>query len=569
MGLLYLALLVATPALPLQQSTTWRADVHDVDNRSVFTVGLDTLNDGGCLWVEGLSTMLSQARPTSWRVARLDRDGATTWERFLDVPVLDPGSFENGAYLAAASSSGVSVIALQRVAETMILRHDPAGTRRSDIVVAAPNPSLDVAPSLVWTNDQGEVVLAALERNLSALRTDWRMTLRGFDAAGQEVWRHEVPALSGDAVRLPSGEWLMAGRTPSASTSPNSQVELLRVAATGSLIASSVIDVVEPMGIEELRADPLTGGSMLIGFVAGLGDQVVALDGNDMVVWIQTVEPIQVGTAVADPLSGRTFFAVHPTSSTPNELIALDAAGSLVVEAAHTGQDTYVDIAPRSGGGVLALSYVGGAVPMLEVREVDGAGNVQGGTLLGAPPLSATGLSPRSMALESDGLRSYVTVANQGFTGTDSFLHQLIEGNDGTNYCPQTANSTGSPGVLTGAGSDLLTDERFTLVASNLPPMQFGVFATSKAQGSVPGAGGSAGTLCLGGAVGRFVAPGQVRQASDLGRLTLELDFGALPQPNGFVPAAVGETWYFQLWHRDPLAGFTSHFTGALATTLR
>ncbi len=63
--------------------------------------------------------------------------------------------------------------------------------------------------------------------------------------------------------------------------------------------------------------------------------------------------------------------------------------------------------------------------------------------------------------------------------------------------------------------------------------------------------------------------PGEVRPSSPGGRLTLELDLQAIPQPTGFVSAIAGETWNFQLWHRDFVAGPGTNFTEAISVLMR
>ncbi len=569
MELLQLAILVISPAAAPQQTATWRTDVVATGNRTVITVGLDALDDGGCLWVEGLTPQLVEARPFSWRIARMGRDGETRWERYVDAPTSNTNQFSRATYVASASDGGASAVALQQGSGATILRHDPNGTRLPNVVVAAPNPSLLVSPTFVWTNDQGEVVLGALERSVFVSPMDWRMTVRGFDVAGQELWRHEAPAGSGDVVALANGGWLLSAKTPFLNTNPNALVELVRVNPSGNLVARTTVDAAEPFSIDELRVDALTGGTMLVGWAGTQGDVVVALDGNDAVLWSRIVEQCQADCVVTDTVNGRTFFAVQASSSSQNELIALDASGNLVLESAHPGRDTYWDLAPRAGGGVLALTAFVGPPAMLELLEVDGLGQIQDSVALAFPPPNTNGLSQGSPELSSDGQRTFVTVANRGISHTDSLLYQLLEGEAGTPYCTQQPNSTGAPGALAGAGSDRILDGRLSLVAMDLPPMQFGLFAASRTQASVPNAGGSLGTLCLGGAVGRFNAPGQIRPTSHLGRISLELDLGALPQPNGPVAAVVGETWNFQLWHRDLMPGPVSNFTNALAVTVR
>lgn len=76
---------------------------------------------------------------------------------------------------------------------------------------------------------------------------------------------------------------------------------------------------------------------------------------------------------------------------------------------------------------------------------------------------------------------------------------------------------------------------------------------------------GSSGTLCLGSPIGRFTAPGQIQSSQGSGYLSIEVDLTALPTPRGSVVVQPGETWFFQTWYRDNLAGMpTSNFTAGL-----
>ena len=84
-------------------------------------------------------------------------------------------------------------------------------------------------------------------------------------------------------------------------------------------------------------------------------------------------------------------------------------------------------------------------------------------------------------------------------------------------------------------------------------------------QGSVANPGGSEGILCLGGAIGRYVGPGQIVNSGATGEVSLALDLTQTPQPTGFVSVQPGETWNFQAWYRDAVGGTaTSNFTDGL-----
>ena len=86
-----------------------------------------------------------------------------------------------------------------------------------------------------------------------------------------------------------------------------------------------------------------------------------------------------------------------------------------------------------------------------------------------------------------------------------------------------------------------------------------------RVQNFVMNPAGSAGNLCLGGAIGRYVGPGQVQGSGAQGQISLTLDLTALPQPNGLVAAQIGESWSWQTWFRDSSMGAaTSNFSDGL-----
>ena len=84
------------------------------------------------------------------------------------------------------------------------------------------------------------------------------------------------------------------------------------------------------------------------------------------------------------------------------------------------------------------------------------------------------------------------------------------------------------------------------------------------------GPGGSQGNLCLGGAIGRYVGPGQIKSSGSAGAFSLALDMTMLPTPTGFVAVQPGDTWNFTAWHRDAVSGVaTSDFKDAVSVTLQ
>ncbi|MEM8712273.1 MAG: hypothetical protein AAGG01_15085, partial [Planctomycetota bacterium] len=154
---------------------------------------------------------------------------------------------------------------------------------------------------------------------------------------------------------------------------------------------------------------------------------------------------------------------------------------------------------------------------------------------------------------------------------TESFVYtvKLVPGDDPTTTaCAAAApNSTGALGLLSGAGSDQASSNDLSLVLRDLPPQTTVLLLASMSAGNHPMAGGSLGTLCLDGSIGRFLRPGELRTTNPEGSTSLAVDLGSLPSPTGSVAASAGQTWYFQAWHRD--LAFTSNFTNSISITLQ
>lgn len=137
-----------------------------------------------------------------------------------------------------------------------------------------------------------------------------------------------------------------------------------------------------------------------------------------------------------------------------------------------------------------------------------------------------------------------------------------LGGSIGTNYCgPANLNSTGMPGVISAVGSPFVADNFVDLTSSQLPANQIGYYITSQTKGFIPFPGGSQGSLCLSGSIGRYSK--FVRSSGSTGVITMSLDLTQTPQPSGLVSILPGETWNWQLWHSDK--GGTNNFTDGIS----
>ena len=161
-------------------------------------------------------------------------------------------------------------------------------------------------------------------------------------------------------------------------------------------------------------------------------------------------------------------------------------------------------------------------------------------------------------------------------SGTELAVIDLIEvgGDPGlstNNYCTANANSTGVSAFMAFEGSIAVTDNDAELFAFRLPPDSFSFFLVSDTQGFFPNVGGSAGNLCLAGAIGRYVGAGQIKNSGPLGQVSLGIDLASIPQPSGSVSTLPGMTWNFSAWFRDvtPSGTNTSNFADGLSLTFQ
>lgn len=148
-------------------------------------------------------------------------------------------------------------------------------------------------------------------------------------------------------------------------------------------------------------------------------------------------------------------------------------------------------------------------------------------------------------------------------------------GSFGTIYCTSNPNSSGVNGSIELTGSRVAADDDCTIRAFNLPQNAFGFFIVSETQGFVMNPSGSQGNICVLGAIGRFVGPGQVMNSLTTGEISLSTtganplwSLTATPSPTGPRMSVMGTTDNFQLWHRDTVGGMaTSNFSDAISHT--
>lgn len=117
----------------------------------------------------------------------------------------------------------------------------------------------------------------------------------------------------------------------------------------------------------------------------------------------------------------------------------------------------------------------------------------------------------------------------------------------GTTYCPQPVeNHGGLFGKIRGIGSTVLAEDNLSLEAFDLPLNTFAYFIVGTEPASSPFAND---VICIGGDAGRYLGPGQIQSSGQLGRIEVPISTTSIP---GNPPAqpVVGDTFYFQCWHR-------------------
>ncbi|MEZ6018390.1 MAG: hypothetical protein R3F49_25065 [Planctomycetota bacterium] len=154
--------------------------------------------------------------------------------------------------------------------------------------------------------------------------------------------------------------------------------------------------------------------------------------------------------------------------------------------------------------------------------------------------------------------------ADEVAAGSDPANAQSVP-NIGATYCgPAVANSTGQAAQISAAGDPSAAANDIRINLSQVPAGSVGYLLNATAANVVPNAGGSQGTLCLGGTVGRYNGAGLVMTADAAGRMHLDLDLAHTPTPVGTVAVVAGQTWRFQCWYRDVNPTVTSNFSDAL-----
>ncbi len=220
------------------------------------------------------------------------------------------------------------------------------------------------------------------------------------------------------------------------------------------------------------------------------------------------------------------------------------------------------DVTSIGSGSTYLFERVGGVWSQLRYQKADHFGfsdaygtsvAISGKRVLAGAP----GEDSRATGIGGNVLNNLTS--NSGATYMDDF-HPIL-----STYCDNAVgNSTGAYGIMMVAGTEIIAGNRFYVAAQQIPHNSYGFFISSFGQGAIPMAGGSQGTLCVGGGLPMSRHHSTIRQAPNYYFIFAQIDLTSMSSPSGIRPVAPGETWYFQCWYRDMNPTNTSNYTNAI-----
>lgn len=127
-------------------------------------------------------------------------------------------------------------------------------------------------------------------------------------------------------------------------------------------------------------------------------------------------------------------------------------------------------------------------------------------------------------------------------------------------------NSSGARAVLELMGSPFAGDVLAARISGLEPGGMLGLLVVGDALVPPAPLAGGPGSLCVGGALGRFA--GQLQLADAAGEQRYTIDSARLPIGNSGVAASPGSTYVFQGWHRDVVGGAAASNTSTAAALM-
>jgi hypothetical protein len=311
-------------------------------------------------------------------------------------------------------------------------------------------------------------------------------------------------------------------------------------------------------------------GNSTLGPIVGSPTAQFNLGGTVNLIIDSGVNPVSIGQFVA---GGAATVSPNPTGVILNPMPFMPPIGTfeiqdLTVEFTSTlftvaGNGDFTAIGtPKAltGTAVLLVDYSGTGNP--STVEIDMSGQEA------TPQVFSGRITTSGATVEIDcspgGIFNFASQTN---TATMNLAGDMVGSwtpDAPAPYCDANPNSTGFASEISFLGSQSIGDNDVTLQTAGLPANQFAYYLVSPQSGFIANAPGSQGNICLSGTIGRYTS--QIGQSTSAGLFTRSLGTSNIPviPPANINP---GETWYYQLWHRDFNPTPTSNFSRGIAIT--
>lgn len=552
---------LALPSAAAQSEVAWVQSFDSADFQSIEPRAAGALPDGNVISLFRAESTTVPGGDEFLVMDELDENG----ERVQTVVTSSLVDLVESPLVAfEVSPLGDAVLLRQRIGRVVLqnFHEDPA--QQFERVLPSPIPGIRDHAIGIGFSDGNDILVASAVDEPSQPPFSGVMALRRIDrTTGDRLWvRTRSSVVDGMTAAFGADSAVLVYRTPSTLMAE-------RIDSAGNTLYLTPVPWSNTVPGAAEWAVLSDAGQLIVrvreSSTSNDGGALISLDPNGDPLWEDQLPPTDVeatfttsgdvvyiteigGAARIDGATGVTEWNVPtPVGSGIYRKVSADHRDGVVYAVSNPSSS------PTSGIGSLVFVDPSGVVHVEPLSEIaadsgeigDVAFDVRGNAIVTATARTTT-------SVEGDTGRTIKVVPTEspGFTS-----------------CTQsTPNSTGSTSNLTVAGFPEASADNITLIASDLPAAVTVLFLTGRGVHVTPGPAGSLGDLCLGGQIGRFTGPDQIRTTTESGRASLQLDLPVTPSGNLLRPVMSGEAWNFQAWHRDVVAGSVpaSNFTNAV-----